>query len=389
VLATAADAGGEQMPDLSGATSWLNSPPLNREQLKGKVVLLDFWTYSCINCLRSLPYMRAWDAKYRASGLVIIGVHTPEFEFETNPANIEKALRKFGITYPVAVDSKRLIWSAFNNQYWPAHYFIDAKGRVRYHHFGEGDYEESERWIQKLLKERNGAQEYSAGPLPPTASGAEVAADNEALGSPETYIGYQRAERFASFGGLQADRAQIYHAPASLERNQWGLSGAWIDHGEAAELRAAHGNILFRFHARDLHLVMGPGAGPVRFHVLIDGRPPGADHGVDCDEQGFGTVTEDRLYQLVRQHGKIEDRTFEIEFLDSGVRTFAFTSAKSALTRSFFIAGAARFGPAAKRAAARATAWRSECAPGWRCPRALSVGRISLCPRSAWTGSAG
>jgi thiol-disulfide isomerase/thioredoxin len=326
LLATAAAASGQQMlPDLSGATSWLNSPPLNRDQLRGKVVLIDFWTYSCINCLRSLPYLRAWDEKYRASGLVIIGVHTPEFDFEKNPANIQKALRKFGITYPVAVDSQHRIWSAFHNEYWPAHYLIDAKGRIRYHHFGEGEYEETERQIQELLKERKDAQPMPAGPLPLHASGAEAAADGAALGSPETYIGYQRAERFASPGGLQSDRARNYLAPASLERNQWGLSGAWIDRGEAAELRAAHGKILFRFHARDLHLVMGPGAGPVRFRVRIDGRAPGADHGVDCDEQGFGTVTEDRLYQLVRQHGKIEDRTFEIEFLDPGVRTFAFT----------------------------------------------------------------
>jgi thiol-disulfide isomerase/thioredoxin len=326
VLATAAEAGGQQMlPDLSGATSWLNSPPLNRAQLKGKVVLVDFWTYSCINCLRSLPYLRAWDAKYRGSGLVIIGVHTPEFDFEKNPANIEKALRKFGITYPVAVDSNRRIWSAFHNEYWPAHYFIDATGKVRYHHFGEGDYEVSERWIQKLLTERNSAQQLPAGPLPLSASGAEAAADLGAMDSPETYIGYLRAEHFASPGGLQAEVEQVYRAPPSLELNQWGFSGAWIDHGEAATLRTANGNILFRFHARDLHLVLGPGSGPVRFRVRIDGQAPGADHGVDCDEQGFGTVTEDRLYQLIRQHGTIKDHTFEIEFLDPGVEAFAFT----------------------------------------------------------------
>jgi thiol-disulfide isomerase/thioredoxin len=326
VLATAAEANGQQMlPDLSGATSWLNSPPLNREQLKGKVVLVDFWTYSCINCLRSLPYLRAWDAKYRASGLVIIGVHTPEFEFETDPANIEKALRKFGITYPVAVDSKRRIWSAFHNEYWPAHYFIDAHGKIRYHHFGEGEYEESERWIQKLLKERNNAEQPAAVPLALSASGAEAAADPSAMGSPETYIGYLRAERFALPGGLLTDRAQVYHAPTFLELNQWSLNGEWIDHGEAAALKTAHGSILFRFHARDLHLVLSPGSGPVRFRVRLDGQAPGADHGVDCDEQGFGSVTEDRLYQLIRQHGKIQDRTFEIEFLDAGVQAFAFT----------------------------------------------------------------
>ena len=325
LLATTSCAGGEQMPDLSGATSWLNSPPLNRDQLKGKVVLVDFWTYSCINCLRSLPYLRAWDAKYRSSGLVIIGVHTPEFDFETNPANIEKALRKFGITYPVAVDSKRRIWSAFNNQYWPAHYFIDANGKIRYHHFGEGDYKESEQWIQKLLKERNGAEQPAAGPLVLSGSGAEIPADGNSLGSPETYLGYLRADRFDSPGGLKNDRAQVYRAPTHLDLNHWGLTGTWINHGEAAVLNTAQGSILFRFHARDLHLVLGPGAGPVRFRVRIDGQAPGADHGVDCDEQGFGTVTEDRLYQLIRQQGTIKDRTFEIEFLDPGVQAFAFT----------------------------------------------------------------
>jgi thiol-disulfide isomerase/thioredoxin len=326
VLASAANAGGQQtLPDLSGATSWLNSPPLNRDQLKGKVVLIDFWTYSCINCLRSLPYLRAWDARYKASGLVIIGVHSPEFDFEKNPANIQKALRKFGITYPVAIDSEHRIWDAFHNQYWPAHYFIDAKGKVRHHHFGEGNYAESERWIQELLKERKDATQLPSGSLALQASGAEIAADNATLGSPETYIGYQRAERFSSSGGLRPDHAQIYLAPKSLQRNQWGFSGSWSDHGEAAVLNAAHGSILFRFHARDLHLVLGPGAAPVQFRIRIDGHAPGADHGVDCDEQGFGTVTEDRLYQLVRQHGTIEDRTFEIEFLDPGVQAFAFT----------------------------------------------------------------
>jgi hypothetical protein len=244
---------------------------------------------------------------------------------DLDPANIQKALRKFGITYPVAVDSNRRIWSAFHNEYWPAHYFIDATGRVRYHHFGEGDYGESEEWIKKLLKERNGAQQPPAGPLPLSASGAEVAANGVAMGSPETYIGYLRAERFVSPGGLRNDRAQAYLAPPLRERNQWGLSGIWNVNGEAAVLGAAHGSILFRFHARDLHLVMGPGAGPVRFRVRINGQAPGADHGVDCDEQGLGTVTEDRLYQLVRQHETIEDRTFEIEFFDPGVQAFAFT----------------------------------------------------------------
>jgi thiol-disulfide isomerase/thioredoxin len=325
-LTAAARADGQQrMPELSGATSWLNSPPLDRDQLRGKVVLVDFWTYSCINCLRSLPYLRAWDARYKASGLVIIGVHTPEFDFEKDPANIQKALRKFGITYPVAVDSNYRIWNAFHNQYWPAHYFIDATGQLRHQHFGEGDYQESEAWIQKLLKERNGARQAALGPLPLSASGPEAAADSAAVESPETYIGYLRAERFASPGGLRRDQAQAYLTPQLRERNQWGLSGRWTVQGEAARLDAAHGSILFRFHARDLHLVLGPGAGPVRFRIRINGQAPGADHGADCDQQGFGIVIEDRLYQLVRQRGTVEDRTFEIEFLDPGVQAFAFT----------------------------------------------------------------
>ena len=225
----------------------------------------------------------------------------------------------------MAVDSQHRIWNAFHNQYWPAHYFIDATGKVRYQHFGEGDYAESERWIQKLLQARKAAAQFPAGPVSLRVSAAEAPADGPALGSPETYIGYQRAERVASPGGLKADKEKSYAAPPRLDRNQWGLAGAWTDHSEAAVLNAAPGRILFRFHARDLHLVLGPGAGPIRFRIRIDGRAPGADHGADCDELGLGTVTEDRLYQLVRQHGTIEDRTFEIEFLDQGVQAFAFT----------------------------------------------------------------
>jgi len=237
---------------------------------------------------------------------------------------VRRAVRELGIDYPVAMDNDYAIWRAFNNEYWPAHYFIDATGRVRYHHFGEGEYEQSEKWIRELLEERN----HQAPPdlaAKIAAGGAEAASDPDAVESPETYIGYDRADNFRSPGGFKKDDAQVYRAPARLKLNDWALTGQSKDEEQIATLLASGGGIVYRFHARDLHLVMGPGAGPVRFHVLIDGRPPGADHGVDCDEQGFGTVTEDRLYQLVRQHGKIEDRTFEIEFLDSGVRTFAFT----------------------------------------------------------------
>jgi cytochrome c biogenesis protein CcdA/thiol-disulfide isomerase/thioredoxin len=323
------------LPDLSGATAWINSPPLNRDQLRGKVVLVDFWTYSCINCLRTLPYIRAWAEKYKDSGLVVIGVHTPEFPFERDLANVQKAVRELGITYPVALDNGYRIWNAFDNLYWPAHYFIDAQGKIRFHHFGEGNYDESERWIQQLLKERNGnrggdhdgAQPMPGGIVAVRGTGAEAASLEGDVGSPETYVGYERAQNFASAGGLRQDAAHQYTAPASLELNQWALSGRWTDHGQIAVLDAAPGKIVFRFHARDLHLVLGPGADgrPIRFTVRIDGRAPGADHGVDTDEQGEGTVRENRLYQLIRQKGKIVDRTFEIEFKDAGAQAFAFT----------------------------------------------------------------
>jgi thiol-disulfide isomerase/thioredoxin len=313
----------QRLPELTGATGWLNSPPLTRGALKGKVVLIDFWTYSCINCLRTLPYLRAWDQKYRAAGLVIVGVHSPEFDFEKNQANVERALRKFGITYPIAMDNNRAIWRAFNNEYWPAHYLIDATGRVRFQHFGEGNDQESERWIVQLLAERNGGRAPAAGTSRMEASGAEMPSNAANVASPETYIGSYRAERFA--GVLTENGTGVYSPPKNLKLNHWGLAGRWTDQTQYAELNAAPGRIVYRFHARDLHLVLGPGSKPVRFRVRIDGREPGADHGVDCDAHGVGTVTEDRLYQLVRQQGPITDHTFEIEFLDSGVRAFAFT----------------------------------------------------------------
>jgi thiol-disulfide isomerase/thioredoxin len=313
-------------PDLGGAVAWLNSPPLSAKSLRGKVVLIDFWTYSCINCLRALPYVEAWASKYKDSGLVVIGVHTPEFAFEKDRANVEKAVRDLKVTYPVAIDSDYKIWQAFKNEYWPAHYFIDGKGRIRYHHFGEGEYDESERVIQELLKE-NGATSLSGSTVSVSASGVEAAPGDGNARSPETYIGYRRAEHFASPEPLAHDSRKTYSTPARPSLNQWGLSGSWNVGAESAVLQAAGGKIVFRFHGRDLHLVLGPthNGKPVRFKVKLDGTAPGDDHGSDTAPDGTGEVREHRLYQLIRQKGDVEDRTFEIEFLDPGVQAFAFT----------------------------------------------------------------
>ena len=313
------------MPELSGGTAWLNSPPLDRAALKGKVVLIDFWTYTCINCLRSLPYVKAWDAKYRDAGLVVIGVHTPEFDFEGEKANVEMAVRKYGIRYPVVVDKNRKIWNAFHNQFWPAHYFIDAKGQVRAEHFGEGEYEASENTIRALLAEA-GLKAASKGTIA-KGEGAQAAADIASLRSPETYVGYERADGFASRPRAVADHTQQYSVADSLALNQWGLSGVWRIGAESAAMQMAPGKIVFRFHARDLHLVMGPGAAgkPVRFKVRLDGAEPGASHGTDVSADGSGTVAERRLYQLIRQTGAVTDQTFEIEFLDAGAEAFSFT----------------------------------------------------------------
>jgi cytochrome c biogenesis protein CcdA/thiol-disulfide isomerase/thioredoxin len=314
------------LPDLSGAVAWLNSPPLSSKSLKGKVVLVDFWTYSCINCLRSLPYVEGWAAKYKDAGLVVIGVHTPEFAFEKERANVEKAVRDLKVDYPVAIDSDYKIWQAFNNEYWPAHYFIDGKGRIRYHHFGEGEYGESERVIQELLKE-NGARSLAEGAISVSGNGAEAAPDKSNSRSPETYIGYHRAEHFGSAEPIAQDSRKVYTLRPRLSLNQWGLAGTWKVSAESAVLQTAPGKIVFRFHARDLHLVLGPAKDgkPVRFTVKLDGTAPGEDHGSDTDASGGGNVAEHRLYQLIRQKGAVEDRTFEIEFLDPGVQAFAFT----------------------------------------------------------------
>src|SRR5271168_2718765 len=314
------------MPELSGAVAWINSPPLTRDALRGKVVVVDFWTYSCINCLRALPYVEGWAAKYKDAGLVVIGVHTPEFAFEKERSNVEKAVRDLKVTYPVAVDSNYKIWQAFHNRYWPAHYFIDGKGRIRYHHFGEGEYGQSERVIQELLRE-NGAQSISDAVINVSANGVQAAPDHGDVGSPETYVGYQRAEHFASGGPIAKDSRKIYSLIPRFSLNQWGLAGDWKVGAESAVLQTVPGKIIFRFHARDLHLVLGTtkDGKPVRFTVKLDGKAPGDDHGVDTDNNGAGTVQDHRLYQLIRQKGPVEDRTFEIEFLDSGVQAFAFT----------------------------------------------------------------
>jgi cytochrome c biogenesis protein CcdA/thiol-disulfide isomerase/thioredoxin len=313
------------MPSLSGATAWLNSPPLTPRELRGKVVLVDFWTYSCINCLRSLPYIRAWAQKYKDHGLVVIGVHSPEFAFEKDIDNVRRAVRDLGVTYPVALDSNLAIWQAFNNEYWPAHYFIDAQGRIRHHHFGEGEYADSERVIQKLLAEA-GYRDVPSGVVNPQAGGVQAAADDTDIQSPETYVGYGRGAGFGS-GQPYPDVTHFYATPASLARNLWGLTGAWTIGREKTVLDHAPGSIVYRFHARDLHLVLGPTADgkPVRFRVTLDGKPPGAAHGIDTDAAGNGTVTTQRLYQFVRQSGAVTDRIFTIEFLDPGVQAFAFT----------------------------------------------------------------
>ncbi len=315
-----------EFPSLDGAVSWLNSPPLSTGRLRGKVVLIDFWTYSCINCLRAIPYVEAWAEKYKDSGLVVIGVHTPEFAFEKDLSNVRKAVQDLKLTYPVAVDSDYGIWRAFNNQYWPAHYFIDARGTVRYHHFGEGQYEESESVIRELLNEKK-ANLPAAPYVDVKGTGAQAAPNLRDVQSPETYVGFQRQENYVSPEAIRKNQAAAYTAPIRPRVNQWGLVGQWNVRGENAALVSSPGKIIFRFHARDLHLVLGPGSSrtPVRFRVLLDGAPPLEDRGADVDAQGAGTVSGYRLYQLIRQKGPVEDRTFEIEFLDPGVQAFAFT----------------------------------------------------------------
>jgi thiol-disulfide isomerase/thioredoxin len=313
------------LPPLDGAVTWLNSPALTPKALQGKVVLVDFWTYSCINCIRTLPYLRAWAQKYRSQGLVVVGVHTPEFDFEKDIANVNKAVARFGIDYPVAVDSDRRIWNAFRNDAWPVFYIADARGQVRARVVGEGNYDKTERILQSLLIEagsRGVPDELTA----PQSAGEQAAADPAHLRSGETYVGYAQASNLAGGKRLVRDAAHDY-ARMEAGLNEWSLAGNWTVGAERARLNAAGGSIVYRFSARDLHLVLGPGrAGQrVRFQVRIDGRAPGPDRGSDVDADGNGVIGETRLYQLVRQTGTVKEHLFEIRFLDADASAFAFT----------------------------------------------------------------
>jgi thiol-disulfide isomerase/thioredoxin len=314
------------MPSLDSATGWLNSPPLTAAELAGRVVLVQFWTYTCINWLRTLAYIRAWAEKYRRHGLVVIGVHTPEFDFEHDLDNVRRAVKDLRVDYPVVVDNDYAIWSAFDNHYWPALYFVDAEGQIRHHRFGEGDDEQSEMVVQRLLTDA-GAEGIDHDLVSVDARGVEAAADWDSLWSPENHLGYARSESFASPDGAVLDSPHVYVASARLRLNHWALAGNWTVKRGATVLNQAGGQIVYRFHARDLHLVMAPPARgtPVRFRVRIDGQPPGTGHGADVDDQGNGTVTEPRLHQLVRQPGSVTERTFEVTFLDSSVQAYAFT----------------------------------------------------------------
>ena len=315
-----------ELPSLDGANAWLNSEPLTPAGLKGKVVLVEFCTFSCVNWLRTVPYVRAWDERYRDDGLVVIGAHTPEFQFEHDVEKIRAALDEMGVRYPIAVDNDYAVWRAFDNNYWPALYFADAEGRIRHHRFGEEDYERSERVIQQLLTDA-GASGVDDALVSVDAGGVYAPADWDTLGSPETYVGYARASGFASPGGLVTDRSHVYVAPQELDLNQWSLSGDWTVSAQPTGLNEPRGRITHRFHARDVNLVMGAqsGAGSVGFEVRVDGEPPGEAHGLDVDAEGNGAVAEERLYQLVRQPGNDSDRTFEITFLDAGAQAYVFT----------------------------------------------------------------
>jgi cytochrome c biogenesis protein CcdA/thiol-disulfide isomerase/thioredoxin len=315
------------IPSFTGATLWLNSPPLTPEALRGKVVMVDFWTYSCINCLRALPFVESWYEKYKDHGLVVIGVHAPEFAFEKDPNNVRRAVADLKVTYPVALDNDYAIWQAFNNQYWPAHYFIDATGRIRGHHFGEGNYDESEQTLRKLLTDAGQTDLPPPGMGSAKAVGVQAPPDEAHDQSPETYVGYRRAENFASPGGFSQDQPHRYSAPTALKLNQWALNGSWNVDPEKAVLGAVPGKIEFRFYARDLHLVLGPSSDGklVRFRVLLDGAAPAANHGADTDSSGAGAIDRQRLYQLIRQTGDVREHVFSIEFLDPGVQAYSFT----------------------------------------------------------------
>jgi thiol-disulfide isomerase/thioredoxin len=312
------------LPGFDGASGWVNSSPLTAAELGGRVVLVQFWTFTCINWLRTLPYVRAWAERYQDHGLVVVGVHTPEFDVEHDLDNVRQAAKDLQVTYPIAVDNDYAIWSGFDNHYWPALYLVDAQGGIRYHRFGEGDYQQSEMILQQLLTDA-GAEGVGQELVAVEPTGVEAEADWDSLWSQENYLGAGRSENFASANGAVLDTPHRYVTPARLRLNHWALSGDWTVTREAIVLNQADGQILYRFHARDLHLVMAPAGTPVRFRVLVDGQPPGAAHGGDVDEAGNGTLTHPRLYQLIRQPGPISERTFAIRFLDPGVRAYSFT----------------------------------------------------------------
>jgi thiol-disulfide isomerase/thioredoxin len=313
-----------RLPGFDGATGWLNSPPLRADDLIGKVVLVDFWTYTCINWLRTLGYVRAWHEKYRDQGLVVVGVHTPEFPFERDVGNVRWAAEDLGVEYPIALDSAYGVWRAFDNRYWPAVYIADSEGRIRHHHFGEGGYEECERVIQQLVREAGG-DSIGDDLVSVADEGFEAQAEWGSLKSPETYLGYEQAQNFAGDPGF--DDARVYVAPDRLQLNRWALSGDWTIGRRASVLNGAGGRIAFRFHARDVNLVLGPPSrgAAVPFRVLVDGEPPGDAHGLDVDDEGRGTVAQQRLYQLIREPRSITDRTFEITFLERGAEAYVFT----------------------------------------------------------------
>jgi thiol-disulfide isomerase/thioredoxin len=315
-----------ELPPFDGANSWLNSEPLEPEGLRGKVVLTQFCTYSCVNWLRTLPYVRAWEERYRDHGLVVIGAHSPEFEFEHDVDQVRPALAAMGVTYPIAIDNDFAVWRAFDNHYWPALYIADAQGRIRDHHFGEGRYEGTERVIQQLLAE-SGSDGMEQEPVAVDPSGPELSADLDTLGSPETYVGYLQAQNLIAPDGILPDGSRTYPDAPQLELNDWSLSGDWTVGRQATVANEAGARITYRFHARDVNLVLGPSESgePVRFRVRVDGDALGAARGVDADEDGNGTVTEARMYQLVRQPGRISDRTFDITFQDEGAHAYVFT----------------------------------------------------------------
>lgn len=316
----------DRLPTFDGANAWLNAPALTDKDLRGKVVLVNFWTYSCINSLRALPYLKAWQRRYGADGLVVIGVHAPEFGFEHDFANVKREAGELGVNYPIAIDNDYRIWKAFGNQYWPAFYVADTEGRIRYHHFGEGSYDEAEDEIRQLLTQRNGVAP-SPGRTKVEAAGAQAPADTRDIRSGETYLGYREATAFASTEDVKPDTVLAYSVPRRLSLNTWALSGAWNIGAEAAVSAEAQTQIVHRFHARDLHMVLAPSASgkPVRFRISIDGHAPGAAHGGDTTPEGYGVVNAARLYQLVRQNGPVQDHTFTIQFLDTGVQAFTFT----------------------------------------------------------------